>query len=709
MDTKKSLLLRAYLIYALFSLVAIAIVFRVLTIQYVQKALWKQMETTFTTSYRTIEAVRGDIYSEDGSIIATSIPYYDVAMDVNTDYLNDELFNSNVERLSRDLSGLFKDRTEDEYYKVLKNARANGDRYLMLYKNASYDQLQNVKKFPLLKLGKYRGGLVITQTDKRDLPFRDLAERTIGFTNGNIKPVGIEGGFDGYLRGTNGQGLMKRTGNGNWVPVSDELMVPPINGYNVTTTINITYQDVAETALREQLRKHYASHGSVVLMEVNTGRILAIANLTHKDTGARYQEDYNYAVGESTEPGSTFKLFSLLVGIDDGYLNLNDTVNLEGGKHRYFDREMHDSHHDEEENGNVTLQRAFEISSNVGISKIIFSHYQNKPQKFIDGLCRLGLNQTLHLSIPGEGIPRIPSPSSSSWSAVSLPWVSIGYGVSVTPLQTLTIYNSIANNGTMVKPKFADALTEGGKIIINYPTEIINPAVCSSATLKKLRMLLESVVLHGTASNLNNSIYPIAGKTGTAQIARNGQYKTEGKVEYQASFVGYFPADKPKYSCIVVINSPSTEGYYGNIAAGPVFREIADKVYATDISLCSGINNRTNITTIPADVVKKGFSKDVSDIFRIFKINTDNSLKSTPWITYSTEGTSVHLVNDNPESYLKKGIIPDFNGYPAQDAIYLLENNKLRVTIKGCGAVTEQSIKPGTSFIKGQNIQLRLS
>jgi cell division protein FtsI (penicillin-binding protein 3) len=683
MEAGKSLHFKVFLLYAVLCSVGVLIVLRVVQIQYVQGDKWVMQEKEFTQSYDTIEAARGDIYSNDGNLLATSIPYYDVAMDVNTEYLSDDIFNDGVADLSRGLSKLFNDKTEDEYYRVIQKARDNGERYVLLHRNVSYQQLQKVKQLPLLELGKFRGGIIISQTSKRDMPFKELAVRTIGYSRNNIKPIGIEGAYDQFLKGVNGHGIKEKIAGGIWISLNGGLKVPPQNGEDIITTINVNYQDVAETALRNQLIKHKADHGCAVLMEVKTGNVLAIANLGRVDSNDRYEENYNYAIGETTEPGSIFKLPSLLTAMEDGYVNLNDTVSLEHGKHKYYDRVMHDSHI--EETQIVTVLKAFEISSNVGISKIIYRYYAKQPEKFVDGLCRLGLNKPLNLSLPGEGAPEIPNPREKHWDGTTLPWLAIGYNVLITPLQTLALYNGVANNGVMVKPQFIESIVKDGKTVKSFAPDIINPSICSEATLSRLRKLLEGVVQEGTASNLNNSVYQIAGKTGTAQIASGGKYKNGEKVNYSASFVGYFPANKPEYSCIVVVNSPGKDGYYGNVVAGTIFKEIADKVYANSLKI--------NPSKTDSGVFKTG--KEPLVKATDWKNALDNSF---------SPGNKLRL-----QSLLKEGVMPDLSGLDVEDALYLLGSYKLNVNISGYGAVSQQSISPGEKFSCGQTIKLKLS
>ena len=709
MEARKDIVLRTYLLYTLVSFIGIAICGRVFYIQHVEGSKWEKEEANFTTSFRTIEAVRGNIYAEDGNLLATSLPYFDVAMDVNTEYMTDDIFNSSLDSLCMCLTSLFKDKSEREYYKLLKSARDNGERYVMIHRTVSYEDLQKLKHFPLIRMGKYKGGLIVQENNRRELPFRDLAERTIGYERENVQPVGLEGAYGSYLAGVNGQGLMTKTAGGVWVPVDNGENLQPQNGCDLISTINVNYQDVAENALRTQLIKHHADHGCVVLMEVKTGRVLAIANLTRKDSSDTYEEMYNYATGESMEPGSTFKLFSLLVAMEDGLVNPNDTVNIEGGNHVYYDRIMKDAEHHTEESGIVTVQRAFELSSNVGISKVIYKRYSSQPEKFVDGLCRLGINQPLHLSIPGEGTPMIPNPGDKHWYGTTLPWLSVGYGLTITPLQTLTIYNAVANNGVMVKPQLVDAIVKEGKTVKKFQPVIMNPAICSSNTLKKLRKMLEGVVLRGTASNLKNTVYSIAGKTGTAQIASKGQYKVEAKADYRASFVGYFPADNPEYSCIVIVNSPSADGYYGNITAGPIFREIADKVYASSIGIDPSVNDSAHKAINNNLFVKNGDADDTYEVFKALDVKCKTPSGIPSWLEFNAKDSALGVNAYNPQRLLEKGIVPDLKNMNAEDAVYLLENAHLKVNVKGSGAVKEQSLQPGTSYIKGERITIKLS
>jgi cell division protein FtsI (penicillin-binding protein 3) len=463
-------------------------------------------------------------------------------------------------------------------------------------------------------------------------------------------------------------------------------------------------QDVAENALLEQLQKQEADHGCVVLMEVKTGEIKAIANLTRGKSG-KYWERYNYAVGESTEPGSTFKLASLIAAMEDGYIDLDDSIETGKGVFKFYDQKMYDSH--KGGFGTITVQQVFEKSSNIGVARIINENYSKNPQKFIDRLYKMNLNQKLGLEIYGEGEPNIKSANDPTWSGISLPWISHGYEVALTPLQILTFYNAVANDGVMVKPRFVREIRKMGRTVKSLEPEIINPAICSKETIKKAKTMLEGVVENGTAVNLKNSNYKIAGKTGTAQIynAKYG-YKYDSKVSYQASFVGYFPADAPKYCCIVVVNAPSKNVYYGNLVAGPIFKDIADKVYATSINIHRELQHSDQMAErTPIPVSKNGKYQALKTIYD--ELNIKHQWKSSPgaWVATRTGTEKVDVFKRN----FQNGLVPNVVGMDIQDAIYIIENMGLQVEFEGKGVIKEQFPKPGERVTVAEVIKLKLA
>lgn len=717
MEFKKDILWRVYLMYFFVCVFGVVIIYKVCVIQFVEGEQWRAQATNFSTKIFDVEAVRGNIYDNNGILLATSLPYYEVGMDVNTDAITKEIFYDNVDSLAFCFANLFKDKSQKEYKKSLVKARKNGDRWVTLQRGVSYTELQRIKKFPLIRKGRNKGGFTYIQTNKRERPFQNLAARTIGKYNeaGTGKSYGLEVAYNNYLKGESGQRLMQKIAGGVWKEISDddeELKLE--DGADVISTIDINIQDVAENSLKNCLKKHGAAYGCLVLMEVKTGEIKAIANLTRKDS-SDYVENLNYAVAYATEPGSTFKLASLIAAMEDGYIDLDDKVDIEDGTHKYYNSVMKDSHHPEK--SEVTVQEVFEQSSNVGVSKIITRYYSKEPQKFVDRLCQMNLNTPLKLSIPGEATPRIKNVSDKDWSGTTLPWMSIGYETTLTPLQTLTFYNSIANNGKMVRPMFVKEIKRRGKTVKVFEPEIINASVCSLPTIEKAKKMMEGVVENGTAKSLKVADYKVAGKTGTAQIAKDGDYKKNG-VTYLASFVGYFPADNPKYSCIVVVSAPTGDAYYGGAVAGPVFKDVADKVYSTSLEIHKEINGQEPAFAKRAPSVKSGSQEDLSTVLKTLKVQMKPVKTHTDWVAAVTnDSISITLTAKYTEETLKRGVVPNLLGMTAQDALYLLENNGMRVKLIGSnkdkpyawsGAVVKQSIEPGVTYAKGTEIILQL-
>ena len=563
----------------------------------------------------------------------------------------------------------------------------------------------------MFRRGKYKGGFIFLQHNKRERPFRILAARTIGYEREGITPVGLEGAYSDVLSGIDGQRLMQKIAGGVWMPVNDADEVEPEDGKDIYTTIDVNLQDVAENALLKQLQKHQADHGTVVLMEVKTGSIKAIANLKKTEKGSFY-EGYNYAIGESTEPGSTFKLPALIAAIEDGYVDMGDIIDCGDGSKDYYDRTMFDSNHDEGGWGKITVQRVLEVSSNIGMAEIITKAYAQDPQKFINRMEEMNLRDNLGIEIAGEGSPYIKNTSDESWSGISLAWMAHGYELQLTPLQILTFYNAVANDGEMVKPKFVEKITKGRKVVREVETEVLNSKICSKETIDKVKKALEGVVENGTASNLRNADYKIAGKTGTAQIAKDGSYgsnkdsyKKKREVSHQASFVGYFPADNPEYSCIVVINAPSRNVYYGNLVAGPIFKEVADKVYANSLEMHKELQAQKIRANSAIPYSKHGNKSDAEKVFAQLDIPVQSQAQDADWVVTSTQKDAVSIA----PRIVRENLVPNVVGMGLRDAIYLLENQGLRVKINGSGMVKTQSLEAGARIIEGQEIQIDLS
>jgi cell division protein FtsI (penicillin-binding protein 3) len=653
---KKQILNKVYLLTGFLFLFAIAIIYKLVQIDFIDGDAYRTEAEQGTIKTFEIAANRGNVYTSDGSLLATSVSKFDIRMDPVSISAID--FEKGIKDLSKELSKML-GKSAGFYENYIRKARVNKNRYLFITRNLSYNEYLTLKSFPIFKLGTYRGGFIVEQRTEREHPIGKIAERAVGYDDYRGK-VGIEGSFYEFLRGKNGKRLKQKIAKGQWKPISDNNEIEPIDGRDIITTIDLNIQDVAHHALLEQLEKFKADHGSVVVMETKTGEIKAISNLGRTSEGT-YFEQRNYAIYEAHEPGSTFKLMSMVVALEDKVIDTSTVVDTENGEITFYRRKVRDSHHGGY--GKISASRVFELSSNVGIVKIINGHYKDNPQKFVDGLSRMNIGKKIGLPIKGEGEPMIPSPKDKNWSGLSLPWMAYGYGLSITPLQTLTFYNAIANNGEMVKPRFVKEIRTQSNSITNFEKEVINPKVCSQQTIDYVKNMMLNVVKNGTATNIYNENFSMAGKTGTCQT----DY-WKGDMQYISSFVGYFPAENPMYSCIVVIHKPDKKlGYYGNIVAAPVFKQIAQKIY-------SETPMQDEVEFLPENgVVTKKFESYYS------KANAK----------YKT--------------------VPNVTNMPGMDAVSLLENLGFKVRFSGVGKVKSQSIKPGVELKKGTQIELDLS
>jgi cell division protein FtsI (penicillin-binding protein 3) len=700
-DIKKDILWRVYLVYFAILIFGIAIICKIVYIQFKEGPQLKEKAQTQELKVFDLEANRGNILDRKGSLLATSVPIFEIRFDVSSPYISDEQFRLKADSIASGIANILK-LNKHKTKRSLINARNKGNRYFLMGRRVTYEQLKQIKKLPILRHGKYRGGLIAIQKTRRAKPYNELAARTIGYVNQKENLfVGLEGAYTDILTGKNGKMVMRRINHGDWVPIHDDNEVEPKDGLDIVSTIDIHIQDVAEHALLKQLLENNAFQGCAVVMDVNTGHIIANANLRFDSSDSKYKEIYNYSIGESIEPGSTFKLASILAALEDDKIKLTDSLFTGEGYTRYYNRDMKDVH--KIGNGRITVRDAFEHSSNVGISRVIYESYKQNPSEFVESLYSMSINNKLGLKILGEGTPKIKHPSKkSTWYGTSLPWMSIGYELTITPLQTLTYYNAIANNGEMVKPMFVYEIKEGGATIEKFDTEIINKEIASESTVDSAKSLLEGVVARGTARRIfKNSPYKVAGKTGTAQIAINGHYN---KRNYNASFVGYFPADDPKYSMIVVINNPASGKYYGGVVAAPVFKEIADNLYSTIIA--AEFNNGVidEINSIPKPK-KPIYLADIKSIFAHLNINDKITYPITgDWVVASSskETTTFDEVAFNTKT------VPNVVGMKAKDAIYILENMGIKTSINGRGKVTRQSVKAGKAIKSEQSITLQL-
>lgn len=700
-DIKKDILWRVYLIYFGILIFGIAIIAKVVYIQVKEGVQLKAKAQTQELKVFDLEANRGNILDKKGNLLATTVPIFEVRFDVSSPYISNNLFKQKIDSIAHGLSNIL-NLSQTKLKSSLVKARNKGNRYFLINRRVTYNQLKQIRELPILRDGRYRGGLIAIQKTKRAMPYNELAARTIGYVieKENLF-VGLEGAYTDVLTGKNGKMVMRRINHGDWIPTHDENDIEPRDGLDIVSTIDVHIQDVTENALLKQLLNHKAYQGCAVVMEVSTGHIIAIANLRYDSSDSKYKEIYNYAIGESIEPGSTFKLASILAALEDNKIKLTDSLVTGEGYTRYYSREMKDVH--KIGNGRITVRDAFEQSSNVGISRIIYESYKDQPEKFIDKLYSMSLNKPIGLKIKGEGIPRIKHPSKKkTWYGTSLPWMSIGYELTITPLQTLTYYNAIANNGVMVKPMFVSEIKEGGAVIEKFSTEIINSSIASQQTIDSAKSLLEGVVERGTGKYVfRNSPYKVAGKTGTAQIASNGSYN---KKNYNATFVGYFPADNPHYSAIVVINNPSAGKYYGSSVAAPVFKDVADNLYATSLVMEENRNSNDNQSIpIPKKVI---WTDDIKSIYANLEIGDTVQFPAIgDWIKASSDDGKISF----DDVTFSETRVPNVIGMKAKDAVYLMENAGLQTIISGKGKVRNQSIKAGKPVSEHKSIRLQLS
>ncbi len=702
-DIKKDFLWRIYLMYFFIVLFGIAVLFKAGTIQIAEGDYWKAKHDREQVKKVSINASRGNIFSADGSLLATSVPIFELRMDLISDPITDKLFYENLDSLALCLSQTFPNRSKSTWKTQLKKARKNKDRYFLIARKVDYPTLKKVRTFPIFKLGKYKGGLLVQQQSRRELPFKNMAMRTIGYDRVSNKPLGLEGAMNKELAGVKGKRLVQKIANGVFRPVNQDNEIEPQDGNDIVATIDANIQDVAHHALEKQLIKEKAHHGCAILMEVKTGAIRAMVNLTRLDS-ITYAETFNYAIGEGVEPGSTFKLASIMAAMEDGYTDLDEIVDTEGGKKAlaggYVLKDSHDGGY-----GKISVKQVFEKSSNVGTANIVLKYYKKQPQKFIDRLYSFGINKPLGIILPGEHNPYIKDVKSKFWSALSLPLMSIGYEEKLTALQILNFYNTVANNGKMMQPQFISEVQSKGQKVKTFEPVVLNPSICSQSTIDKAREMMEGVVKEGTATYLRTAPYQIAAKTGTAQIAQGKTGYGSTNKKYLASLCGYFPAKDPLYSIIVMIYDPSRASIYGNEVAGPVFREIADKVYSNNKSIHKPLQKDTSALLVHVPIIKCGKKEDIQKIAQELSLKTALEGNQKSYLRVKQEndgfvGTTI-ILNDSE--------VPKLIGLGLRDALSILENQKITVKVIGRGTVRKQSLTAGTKVTQGAVITIELS
>jgi len=679
---------------------------KMVSVQQIKNDRWEQIAKNLKENTISIAPNRGNICADDGSVLATSVPGYYIRIDLAAEGVR-RVYETESDSLAYYLSSFFGNASKTNYKQRLDAAYKKGNRGFMLTpRKIDYQELQRIKKFPILRRGRFGGGLIVEQENQRVTPLGSLALRTIGDLNkgayggvhGNIGYTGLEGAYEQYLKGKDGISYRENL-SGRWVLRTE---IEPEDGMDVITTINVKLQDIAESTLLRNLQKFNADWGTAIVMEVETGEIKAIANLGLEN--GLYTENYNYALGHAGcyEPGSTFKLVSLMAAMDEGLIDTSDVYDTGNGVWKYKGRTIYDSDYHYGGHGPMTVNQIFEKSSNVGVAKIITEAYESNPKAFVDRIYGFGINKPLNIELKGEGIPFFKYPGDSDWWGTTLAWMSYGYESKMTPLQVLTFYNAVANNGRMVKPRLVREIQESGVMVRRFKPEVLNPMIARGETVVKAQKMLEGVCENGTGRSLRNPWFKIAGKTGTAQVATGqGGYQ---KGMYLASFAGYFPADNPKYSVMVTINNPKGGTYYGGSVAGPVFKEIAERIFAA-MNLFEEVSDEPeDKVQIALPQIKKGTSESILQVAHDLNItNIDGDMEA---MVALVKQDNEKLILD--EITFEENKVPDVLGMGASDAIYTLEMAGLIVHLKGVGKVVEQSLKPHSTIRRGGEIYLTL-
>jgi cell division protein FtsI (penicillin-binding protein 3) len=695
---RATILLRSRILMTFVILFGLVAIIKLIYIQILEGPRLRKISANMHFEQRLIKPIRGNITDCNGNFLATTLPFYRLAIDPSI--LESADFHAQVGILSKHLSNFFKNKTALTYYNTIIKARQSGSRYLLLNKSQiNHNKKQIISTWPIFNEKARNKGGILEKRELRFKPFGGLAARSIGYINEDNFGVGLEYSYNTDLAGIPGSALYKKTTGGQWKIVHNGSVNRPQHGYDIQTTLDINLQDTVHSSLIKVLKESKANSACVIVMEVQTGEIKAMVNLSRLEDD-RYEERYNYAIGShgTREPGSIFKLVSMIALLEETDMSLEEKVDTGTEPMKFYDRQMKEVKLGGY--GVLTLQEIFEKSSNIGIAKLIQDHFSKNPQKFINYVKRMHLDKPTGIKIAGEGVPYIPSPKDKSWSGVSLPWMSIGYGLQLSPLQMLTLYNAVANNGVMVQPLLVKAMKQANKNVCIFAPKILIKKICSDKTLEKVRTMLEGVLERGTARNFNQSFYKISGKSGTANVIVNGKYTKDTYI----SFVGYFPSKAPMYSCIVIMDCPKSLGWHFGGKLASVVKDIADKLASQDLYANPCVTT-DGIINIPA--IKTANKNDLRNIFKHLNIHFDEkALDKTDWV-------SKYLENDktawNKVSILP-GIVPNVYGMTLRDALSILENLKLSVQVTGnrCGRVQTQSIKPGTSAIGNYCILLHM-
>lgn len=708
-DKRKNIVLRFGIVYIIICLSFFLVLYRIIVIQFVERDKWLALAAQNVKSNIVVKPNRGNIYACDGRLMASSIPTYYVYMDLRVPALHEKdgiLFKNNIDSLSMYLSSFFKDKTAYEYKTTLTRAYRSGAGEFQLFPaRISYAQLKQLKTLPLFRLGRNKSGLITKELFRRVRPFGSLASRTIGDIYADESKGGkngIEMSFNADLLGTPGVSTRQKVAN----KYMETVQVEPIDGMDITTTIDVDLQDIAEKALLDGVKEFDAAVGYAILMEVQSGEVKAIVNMQRNKDGS-YTENRNGAVSDMVEPGSTFKVASLMAALDDGKAKLTDTINTYNGQYQFGNRTMTDHNANHGGYHKITVAQAIYASSNIGISRTIVKAYGHNPAEFVNKLYAMKLNERMNIEIPGAAAPfiRHPSDKSHEWSNTTLPWMSVGYETQIPPIYTLAFYNAIANNGKLIRPFFVKSISKNGQMIKEFKTEVINPSICKPTTLRDIRSTLLGVLEDklGTGQNVRSKYVRIAGKSGTAQISQGkGGYKTGG-TKHQVAFCGYFPYENPLYTCVVVMREPGKGYPSGGHMSGSVLKNIAERVIALN-------SNRkpSHVDTDSIDegnfipVIKVGYYKAIQTVMADLQLPLAPNTRD--WVKTFTDQKQTRVESIT----VSQNAIPNLVGMGLKDAVFILENLGLNVQVQGRGKVFSQNIKPGTVARKGTAILINL-
>lgn len=696
------MLLRTRFAFLWVALFAIAIVGKLTYIQVLQAEYWTKEAETVRLVHRRIKAPRGNIYASDGSLLATSLPFYQVALDPCV--VDETVFQRDIAALSIKLAALYQDRSPEAYQALIRHARQAKRRYLAFPRKwINYQEKKTMCQWPIFCHGRWQGGVLFERKEKRFRPFKELAARTVGFVNADKYGVGLEYSFNNTLQGIDGRAPYQKTAGGHWKMIYDGTNGRPVRGDDIETTIDINLQDVAHTSLLKVLQASDAMYGCTVVMEVTTGEIKAMVNLS-RTAASQYKECYNYAIGNqgTTEPGSTFKLVSMLAFLEETSAALTDTIDAGDGRFQFYDRTLKDVKAGGF--GKLTLQEVFEYSSNIGMARLIDQTFGYQPEKFVSYVHKLGLAKPLDLPIVGMGVPLIKHPNTPTWSGVTLPWMSIGYELKITPLHTLMVYNAVANNGKLVQPVLVKRIKQANRTIQEFRGCILHKKICSDATLYKLQTMLAGVVTRGTARRFKHGFYQIAGKTGTANKVLDGKYTNHT----YASFVGYFPAEAPRYSCIVVVDSPQRYAWHFGANVATVVKDIADKIAAKDLVAQVCVAQKANKKSDVFPLIRAGYRKDLLSLCNALQIPYSSEIPTANWLKSTLNDNKIVWATHQVAQVDK---MPPVLGMTLKDALFLLENYGLQVSIQGqkSGRVIQQSLPAHTKCGRGTHVTLTMS